>query len=78
MNPEKQDSCPLRKEKILVMKNKKSIKRVMEKRKSRTKVHTLSESSELDLKKAKDLKNYEPPHWPDKKYVPAINDLPEH
>ncbi len=68
MNPEEQDSRPLPKEKIPIIKNKKLIRRTMKKRKSRTKVHTLSESSELDLKKAKDSKNYEPLHWPNKKY----------
>ncbi len=78
MNPEKQDNCPLPKEKTPVIKKKKLIERTMKKRKPRTKVQMLSESSELDLKKAKDPKNYEPPHWPDKKYVPAINDLPEY
>ncbi len=57
---------------------KKPIERMTMKRKPRTKVQMLSESSELDLKKAKDLKSYKPPHWPHKKYVPAINDLPEY
>ncbi len=78
MNPEKQDNCPLPKEKTPVIKKKKPVKRTTKKRKSRTKVHMLSESSELDLKKAKDPKNYEPLNWPDKKYEPAINDLPEY
>ncbi len=52
MNPEKQDNCLLHKEEIPVIKKKKPIRRTMKKRKSRTKVSTLSESSELDLKKA--------------------------
>ncbi|MCP4652991.1 MAG: hypothetical protein GY858_06380, partial [Candidatus Omnitrophica bacterium] len=78
MNPEKQDSCPLPKGKFPVIKKKKSTNGSTRKKRTKTKVHTLPESSKLDLQKAKDPKNYKPPNWPNKKYVPATNDLPEY
>ncbi|MCP3681399.1 MAG: hypothetical protein GY861_01795, partial [bacterium] len=51
-----QDSHPLPKEKIPVIKNERPIRRTTKKRKLRTKAHMLSESSELSLKKAEDQK----------------------
>ncbi len=78
MNPEKQDSCLLPKVKEPIIKKKKPIDWSMKKRKPKTKGQTLPESSELELKKANDPGSYVPPHWPEKKYVPNINDLPEY
>ncbi len=73
MNLEKQDSHPLLKEEIPAKRKKKFTRRAM-----KQKAFKLFKSFELDLKKAKDLKNYKSPIWLNKKYMPVIDDLSEY
>ncbi|MCP4652989.1 MAG: hypothetical protein GY858_06370, partial [Candidatus Omnitrophica bacterium] len=78
MNPEKQDSFPLTKEKSPVIRRKWPTKRLEGKKRTKVKVQMLSESSNLEVRKAKDPEKYKPPNWPEKRYVTAINDLPKY
>ncbi len=76
-NPDKQFSQLKLNEELPKSRTQKKIK-TTRKRKSYTNSGSLSKNSELDRKKAKDPDKYRPPNWPTKKYVPAINDLPEY